>query len=180
VAKYGLWQTGARELVRKVRCEGAGNLSGNIVFAPDESFVVVIHDRSSDVKLLAVANGRELASLDTGKPLWCSPDGGLLAIAALDERSLLVWDLRSIRRYLATMKLDWELPPKLTRAGSGKTKPNTLTVRTNGSGRSLWYPRVRTRPKKSYRPQLSRHCSSCGRSRKHRASRRSSSGGWSF
>jgi hypothetical protein len=38
------------------------------------------------------------------------PDGGRLAVAC-EGRVVQVWDLRSIRRQLAGMNLDWDLPP---------------------------------------------------------------------
>jgi WD40 repeat protein len=67
------------------------------------------------VQLIDPPTGRPLATLAAPDPqliswLCFSPDGGRLAVAC-EGRVVQVWDLRSIRRKLAAMNLDWDLPP---------------------------------------------------------------------
>ncbi len=80
---------------------------GRMAFAPDGRMLAVLRGRNSNLKLVSVPDGKELAALDTGFPLCFSPDGTQLVTAAADARSLLVWDLRLIRQGLRAMNLDW-------------------------------------------------------------------------
>lgn len=52
-----------------------------------------------------------MGTLAEGIPLCFSRDGGMLATYEVDTQRLALWDLRLIRRQLAAMRLDWELPP---------------------------------------------------------------------
>jgi WD40 repeat protein len=69
------------------------------------------------LRLLNPETGREYARLeepDQVKSAWIcfSPDGTqLLTAGAGSEAWIRVWDLRAIRRQLAAMGLDWDLPP---------------------------------------------------------------------
>jgi tetratricopeptide (TPR) repeat protein len=67
------------------------------------------------VALFDVATGRELAVLETPHAagiFWLafSPDGDRLAVAHQNHTTYL-WDLRAVRRQLAEMGLDLDLPP---------------------------------------------------------------------
>jgi WD40 repeat protein len=60
-------------------------------------------------------NGKELATLEAPRDgdivAWrFSPDGTRLAVAT-GNHTVHVWDVREIRRQLAEIDLDWELPP---------------------------------------------------------------------
>jgi hypothetical protein len=71
----------------------------------------VLRGRESQITLLELASGRELATLDEGVPLGFDADGSHLAVCVQDPSKLQVWDLRRVREGLAAMKLDWETPP---------------------------------------------------------------------
>jgi hypothetical protein len=78
------------------------------------------------VRLVDATTGRSLAALESPDPkvilsLCFAPDGTRLA-AATDGRAVQVWDLRAIRRHLAAMHLDWDLPPLLL-SGAGADGP---------------------------------------------------------
>jgi len=80
------------------------------------------------IKLLAVGTGQGIVRLvnpDTGREyarledpnqdrvhsgLTFSPDGSQLVTTTADSHSIHVWDLRAIRKELANMELDWDLP----------------------------------------------------------------------
>ena len=106
--EYGLWTTNGWKRVRAVPREQAGDMFGAMTFAPDGRILALLVGRHRSVKLVSVPDGKELATLDTGRPLCFSPDGGQLVTAGEDDRSLLVWDLRRIRQELGVLGLDWE------------------------------------------------------------------------
>jgi WD40 repeat protein len=108
---YCLWRVGSwQQPVWTVPREGAGDMIGSMTFAPDGRMLALLHGRSTRTKLVATADGHELATFDAGRPLCFSPDGSRLATIAEDLHSVLLWDLPLIRRHLASMKLDWDLP----------------------------------------------------------------------
>ena len=109
--EYCLWKVGSWEPVWTVAREGAGDMIGSLTFSPDGQMVALLHGRMTRTKLAAVSDGRELATLEAGRPLCFSPDGSRLATVAEDGHSVLVWHLPLIRRQLAQMKLDWDTPP---------------------------------------------------------------------
>jgi eukaryotic-like serine/threonine-protein kinase len=109
---YCLWRVGSwQQPVWTVAREGAGDMIGSMTFAPDGRVLALLHGRSTRTKLVATADGHELATFDAGRPLCFSPDGSRLATIAEDLHSVLLWDLPLIRRHLASVKLDWDLPP---------------------------------------------------------------------
>lgn len=111
-AEYCLWRVGSwQQPVWTVAREGAGDTIGSLVFSPDGRMLALLYGRSTRIKLVAAADGRELATLETGRALCFSPDGSRLATIADDGHSVLLWDLQLTRRQLAAMKLDWDLPP---------------------------------------------------------------------
>lgn len=106
-SEYRFWNTRSWQAERSLPRELAGDYVGAMAFAPTGTLLAVVHQRDSQVKLYAVADGQELATLEAGIPLGFSPDGQRLVTLAEDERTLLLWDLALIRRQLATMNLDW-------------------------------------------------------------------------
>jgi tetratricopeptide (TPR) repeat protein len=83
------------------------------VFAPDSQMLAVWHAFRS-VKLFHPATGRELATLMVADPqnivaMRFSPDGSQLAVTTMGH-VIQLWDLRSIRRQLKAMNLDWDAP----------------------------------------------------------------------
>ncbi len=105
--EYRFWNTRSWQADRSLPREQAGDYVGAMTFAPDGTLLAVAHQRDSQVKLYAVANGQELALLEAGIPLGFSPDSRLLVTLAEDQRMVLVWDLALIRRQLANLNLDW-------------------------------------------------------------------------
>ena len=68
------------------------------------------------VRLIESDTGRVVANLEAPHPFYASDatfsaDGSRLILPSGTSRATYVWDLRSVRRQLATMGLDWEWPP---------------------------------------------------------------------
>jgi len=78
------------------------------------------------VRLVNPDTGREYARLedpdqDRAFDLSFNADGTQLIVSNNDSQSIHVWDLRAIRKQLAKMGLDWDLPPyPLPAANTGK------------------------------------------------------------
>jgi WD40 repeat protein len=108
-----LWEVGTWE---QKPTPGPGGDEFNVVaFSPDGRLIV--NGAGCRVSLVEAATGREVARLEgpSGECLGSvvfSPDGTLLAGVA-DFRSIHLWDLRAVRRELAAIGLDWDLPPYL-------------------------------------------------------------------
>jgi eukaryotic-like serine/threonine-protein kinase len=105
--EYCLWKVGSWEPGLRIPRDRAGDLAGGMAFSPDGQILAVVRGRRSDVRLIALPSGTELATLDTGPPLCFSEDGSLLATAGEELHTVFVWDLRLIRQRLAAMNLDW-------------------------------------------------------------------------
>jgi WD40 repeat protein len=105
--EYRLWKVGSWQPGLRIARDRTGDMSGRMAFSPDGRILALLRGRNSDVKLIAVPSGRELATLDTGPPLCFSDDGVLLATAGEDSRSVFVWDLALIRQRLVALNLDW-------------------------------------------------------------------------
>jgi WD40 repeat protein len=100
-----VWRVGSWRLAHGKRRER----NGPVAFSPRGDLLAFTHSLST-VRLLAPETGQELASLETPYPLglsWLrfSNDGDQLAAAA--DYMVQLWDIRALRRQLATMKLDW-------------------------------------------------------------------------
>jgi serine/threonine protein kinase/WD40 repeat protein len=102
-----LWEV---ETWREVRRYG----EAMIAFSSDRR-TLALNDVPGQVRLVETGTDREVARLTGPEPLWydpaCfSPDGTRLIAVSRDRRGIYVWDLRSIRRQLREMGLDWEWP----------------------------------------------------------------------
>ena len=111
--EYKLWQVGSWTEGPTFARPGEMAVSG-AAFSKEGTILAVAHS-SGSVKLLKTSNWKELATLELPELLgiskFCfSPDATMLAVAR-STRSLQVWDLRLIRKQLATMGLDWDMPP---------------------------------------------------------------------
>jgi WD40 repeat protein len=107
---FRVWDVQARREVALIE-EAAWR--GEAAFSPD-SRVLAVDTGLGEVRLLEPATGREYARLtdpnqDRVVPTFSS-DGGLLIGVSEDSRAVRVWDLRAIRRGLAELGMDWELP----------------------------------------------------------------------
>jgi WD40 repeat protein len=112
--EYRFYEVGSWKQGRTYPRERADLSAAPLAFAPDGKVLAILQNPRL-VQLLDVATGQELASLASAEPgrigyLAFSPDGGRLAVACADG-VLQVWDLRSLRRQLADVGLDWDLPP---------------------------------------------------------------------
>ena len=76
---------------------------------------------------LATLTSPEVSSPEPQRINWLafSPDSAHLAAACRTPRAVQLWDLRLIRRQLAQMGLDWELPPYPSLEGD---QPRTVAV----------------------------------------------------
>jgi eukaryotic-like serine/threonine-protein kinase len=79
-----------------------------------------------------------LATLEAGGPLCFSPDGGWLTTVEESRQALLVWDLRLIRRHLASMGLDWDAPPLAPAVEDAKPVRLTAKVLTDRAATTSW------------------------------------------
>jgi len=94
--------------------KAAGDIKGFASFSAD-SRTLAVADSEQAVRLMDPATGQEFATLQPREQqiisaLAWSPDGSKLAVNT-STQFIQLWDLRLIRSELATMGLDWELPP---------------------------------------------------------------------
>jgi tetratricopeptide (TPR) repeat protein len=87
------------------------------------------------VLLLDPETGREYARLedpnqDPASMLQFSPDGSRLVVTSQQGQALHVWDLLAIRRQLAALDLDWDLPPYTPAVEHGAVSPIEVAVDT--------------------------------------------------
>jgi WD40 repeat protein len=97
--------------------------NGKMAFSPDGR-LIAIDTRSGVIHLIDPATGGVYArledpNLDRAHYLGFSPDGTQLIGSCAQGRAVRVWDLREIRRQLAEMGLDWDLPPYPPAADEG-------------------------------------------------------------
>jgi WD40 repeat protein/tetratricopeptide (TPR) repeat protein len=112
--RYHFWRTGTWKLSRRIDQERYGNTFQPPAFSGDGRLMAL--GIAPDQVLLADAvTGQELARLTTLQsvqptPLAFSPDGTKLAVATR-QKTILLWNLRRIRKQLASLGLDWDAPP---------------------------------------------------------------------
>jgi WD40 repeat protein len=85
-----------------------------MAFSPDSSILAAAITRSI-LLLVDGLTGRELATLEAPERMNISgiafsPDGTQLAVTT-GVGPVQLWNIRAIRTQLATMNLDWDLPP---------------------------------------------------------------------
>jgi WD40 repeat protein len=133
-------ETSSGRLLYSFKRPGVGSFIPRATFAPDGRMEAITYS-TTDVRLFETATGRELATLEPPEPsqitwLTFSSDGGRLAVAT-NMGMIQLWDLRLIRDQLATMKLDWELPPYPPPTSKAEgSKKLTVTVLEPGRGAS--------------------------------------------
>jgi serine/threonine protein kinase/WD40 repeat protein len=104
---YKVWQAGSWRLLYEV--QNPENVPGLMTFSPDNRWLAVLKRRN--ITLLDAATGNELATLEAPHQPWIrafcfNADASKLVVLQADQ-SLQVWDLRSLRRELAALNLDW-------------------------------------------------------------------------
>jgi serine/threonine protein kinase/WD40 repeat protein len=114
-SKFGFWDVGSWEL-KATLPRGPRSLSTLVAFARDGRLLALGQDRKR-IELYDPATRQRLATLelptgpaDLAGGLGLSPDGTRLA-ATTDRDVVALWDLRRLRRELAALDLDWEMPP---------------------------------------------------------------------
>jgi len=105
--EYRFWKVGAWQAGLTIPRDRAGDMPGDMAFAPDGRMLALLRGRNTGVTLVSFPEAKELASLDTGRPLAFSPDGGQLLTTGESSRGLLLWNLRLIRHQLAALRLSW-------------------------------------------------------------------------
>jgi WD40 repeat protein len=88
------------------------------------------------LSLTHAGTGKQLATLEPPRDagttgFWFSPDGTRLAVAT-GNHTIHVWDLRAIRRGLARLGLDWDLPAYPPAHRKGDARPLRVEVRPPG------------------------------------------------
>jgi WD40 repeat protein len=102
-----------------------------VAFSRDSRMAAIASPRYT-VQLIDMATFRAVARLELPAPeflgwLCFSPDGAQLA-AAGEHHTIQLWDLRAIRRRLADMGLDWELPQYPPLQARGLPRPLSAKV----------------------------------------------------
>ncbi len=120
-----------------------GNSMSVISFSPDSAIVAIEHDfesRAGSVTLVESSSGRELAQIDDpdgarAAEIVFSPDGTQMIATLLDQPLVRIWDLRSVRRRLAELGLDWSpgaswssTTPAVPHAANFTARPSPLHV----------------------------------------------------
>ncbi len=102
-----LWEVGTWREVRQIGDVGC-------CFSPDGRLLVV-QNAAKVIRLVETETGKTLARFES--PDSCaatfvtfSPDGSRLVVATDSGPAVHVWDLRTIRKHLAGMGLDWDAP----------------------------------------------------------------------
>jgi serine/threonine protein kinase/WD40 repeat protein len=112
-AEYCLWDAVSWTPRLRAARVTQPNVLETMAFSPDAR-VLAVTSTVSSVRLLDVASGQELVTLEAPEPwpiswLGFTPDGAQLVVAG-GTRFIHVWDLRLLRQQLAAMDLDWEHP----------------------------------------------------------------------
>ncbi len=102
--------------------------------SPDGALLVYQDYKFGPTTLLAAATGKALATLEPPYDLGStcrhfSPDGTRLAVTT-NNHTIHVWDLRAIRRGLAEVGLDWDMPAYPPVDPGGDARP--IRVEVNG------------------------------------------------
>ena len=114
----------------------------NPAFSPDGRLLVA-ETGSGVARLLDPASGKEFAQLDDPSQdrtveFGFSPDSTKLVCATSDGHCLHIWDLRLMRRQLAQMGLDWDMPPHPDpRQRFPKPQKRSVDGRSNSLARGL-------------------------------------------
>ncbi len=108
----------------------AGRISQDATWSPDGRILAIVYSPHV-VQLTETTGWQEIASLQAPDPkllnhVEFSPDGSRLAVCS-EAHLVDVWDLDLIRRQLAGLSLDWDLPQYSVRR-EGDQKPLHATV----------------------------------------------------
>jgi serine/threonine protein kinase/WD40 repeat protein len=113
-ARIRFWEVGSWKLKATRSCDPR-SLFCHVAFSRDGKLLALCPGRNR-IELCDAATLRRQASLETPAGpvsltgLCLSPDGTWLA-ATTDDNVIALWHLRQIRQELASLNLDWEMPP---------------------------------------------------------------------
>jgi WD40 repeat protein len=112
--EYSLWDLKERRLIGRYLRDDVSEIPGPAAFTRDGKTLAFTPTQRT-LRLIDLETGEELVTLrppDGSLPIHLefSEDGAMLASIAA-WRGLQVWDLRSLRRELASVRLDWSRPP---------------------------------------------------------------------
>jgi WD40 repeat protein len=113
--EYRLWSVASWKPGLRITRQETTDIPGPAAFSPDGRMLAIVPSWPL-VRLIDVQTGQELATLEAPDvevlihTLSFSSDGERLVAGSLSRR-LHVWDLCLIRRRLASIGLDWRLPP---------------------------------------------------------------------
>jgi serine/threonine protein kinase/WD40 repeat protein/tetratricopeptide (TPR) repeat protein len=129
---YYFWRVDTWERGLFIPCPSNPGLSRAPAFTADGR-MMALRLTPRQILLADVATGRTIAHLSTLQPLSATPlafsaDGTHLA-ASTNQRTVLLWDLRAIRKELAEMGLDWAQPTYLP--AEPASSPRTLAVKVD-------------------------------------------------
>jgi WD40 repeat protein len=108
--EFVFWELPGLTPGRRISRENTSALHGPLAFSPDGKTMAIARTRTLIV-LLDYPGLTELAALEAPQPtmlswLAFSPDGATLAASGAPNQ-IQLWDLRSLRRELAALRLDW-------------------------------------------------------------------------
>ena len=109
---YRLWQVGSWREVASLG--GAGYSTPYCAFTSDDE-LLALQDQPGVIRLVIPDTGREIARLAIAgairlRPLCFTQDGTQLAALGDETMDLYLFDLRTIRRELQKLDLDWDAP----------------------------------------------------------------------
>ncbi len=124
------WRTGSWQFEQDIHPEA---VLGAFAFTHDGKLLACSKpDPGRVVKLIEVATGAEIATLEAPQPhshsgLSFNSDGSLLAVSTQNQ-TIQLWDLRAIRRGLGEIGLDWNQPPYAPSTESGSPHKIVLKI----------------------------------------------------
>jgi WD40 repeat protein len=131
--EYQIREVGTWRLARRIR-RSSSELYGSVAFTHDGSMMAIV-PATGQIRLIDPRTLRDLAaltspespSLEPQRIVWLafSADGTHLAAACMTPSAVQFWDLRLIRRQLAAVGLDWDLPPD---PSTGDDRPRPVPV----------------------------------------------------
>lgn len=128
-SEYRFWDVASWQKKHAVPRTKASSLPSWIALSPDAKTLAVL-EGVRDVLLVESTTGKVFARLPAGGSPYCfSPDGSQLITHAGHDGAIQVWDLRSIRRQLKELDLDWNLPEFAPAAAT--TSPMRVVVATS-------------------------------------------------
>ncbi|MGO8931313.1 MAG: protein kinase domain-containing protein [Limisphaerales bacterium] len=135
-SEYQLWEVGSWQLKDPAVPSYPVPDWNLTAFSPDGR-VLAMASEGHKIQLLDTLTARPFATLDAPGSIGISrfkfsPDGSHLAAIQRDQQVQL-WDLRLIRQELATMNLDWDMPPYPPIEKGAATGPVTLEVEPDPS-----------------------------------------------